>query len=202
MNRRLLSIVFLSFVACTFPDPEISNDASTGTDSGSTTDSGKDTVSEDSTDDTLPEDTTPEPDTFEEIGPDADPCDQDGDGFQNGAVGCASGKLDCNDFTRLANPDQKDFVHLDPADAAIATHWVGAAPGDWDCSGITEKEFTVQESCAKGTTLNCAPSNGIDRDPNTTPCGTGLNEVTCIPAGGGALNCKAGTLTAAIMGCR
>lgn len=188
--RRTISIFALFIVACTFPDPAISNDA--GKDGGGGDTGGDTTVADGAIDDTAPE-----PDTFEEIGDDANPCDHDNDGFKSGIGACTDPTPDCNDFTAEANPNQKGFVHKDPLAVAVKDHWTGT-PGDWNCDGTVDKEY-AQELCTEALTSGCTTRVGTKEDPTTVPCGHSATKNTCAQD---TLGCKVGSASAYNMGCK
>jgi hypothetical protein len=199
MDRRFLSIALLSIAACTFPDPQLSNDASSGGDSGAPVDSHVVDTSGLDIEDTGPEDTTVDldsatnPDAFPEIGPDADPCDLDGDTFKS-AKDC--GGDDCNDHTPEAHPGVTTFIR-----DSIGTDdllWT-TLPGDWNCDGTVKYEFP-QQACTTGGLGNCVGKlDGYASDPTTLRCGDPIGYSKCKVVG--TLGCGVDTTDTTRLGC-
>jgi hypothetical protein len=201
--RRALLISLLSLAACTFPDVTIQdkpgdssipdtggNDAkidSTIGDTGGDTAFDEDT-GEDTTDtepvlvDTTPPDVTAETNT----------CDKDGDGYQPAVGTCVpAGKADCDDLTGAANPGVKDFIGTPPPSTL-------KPPGDWDCSGVVEKQFPRVADCTKGSSLDCSPAHdGLKAD---LVCGASGTLVKCKVDG--LLGCIDGATSTVRQGCK
>jgi hypothetical protein len=207
MIRRFFCIALLLVGACTFPDPQITNDATPGGDSGAPNDSvtTNDTQGGDSftpIDTNFGEvelDTATNPEVFPDIGPDADPCDLDGDKFQNSTCGETDpSKLDCNDHTPDAHPGVTMFNKHTTGDNDLL--WT-TLPGDWNCDGTVQYEFK-QQACSTGGAGNCVGKlDGYAVDPSTLRCGDPIDFVTCKTTGLAGLSCTTDATSKTNLGC-
>jgi hypothetical protein len=196
MIRRFIPIALISIAACTFPDPQVSNDAEPVGDSGGAGDShDEDTFSGiDTNFGEVELDTATNPEVFPEIGADADPCDLDKDTFRNKDCGGD----DCNDHTPDAHPGVTKFSRSTPGDNDLL--WT-TLPGDWNCDGSVQYEFKEQ-TCASGGLGNCAGKlDGYTVDPTTLRCGDPIDFVTCKATGLAGASCTTDATTKTNLGC-
>jgi len=169
--------------ACSFPEPQVIDDAEGGTASSS---SGnvepvdgsvpKDATLVDSVfaidgnENVDPDGASQEASVAPEAGPpiDAsgcpDKCDCDGDGFRSKNASCPDAGRDCNDLD--------PFI---PHDGFVSSKPVGHN-GDWDCNGTVTKQYAVNVSC--GLLTDCS-AQGFKTDP---ACGGTGEYVFCKPA--------------------
>ena len=192
-------------VGCTFPDVTIQDQAGDAkTDSAlpgdarsdsTVGDGGDDTAVEDTGGDGIGNDSTIAPFDTEtpDFGPEAKPCDIDGDGFQPLKTGCSppADRIDCDDQNFTAHPGVTAFVKA-------ASPLTLKPAGDWNCDGKVEKLFPALATCASGSSLDCAPAhNGIQVDVR---CGDSVTIITCKV--NGLLACENGATSGDTQGCR
>ena len=204
--RRLSTFAFalVALAGCTFPDVTISdkpgdssvvdvgnNDAKFDSSIGDAEDATTDSIEGDEggEDTTIPPFDTNTPD----FGPDAKPCDLDGDGYQPFKAGCSppADRIDCDDQNFTAHPGVTAYVKA------------GSPPtlkpaGDWNCDGKVEKLFPTVATCTAGSSLDCSPAHdGILADVR---CGDPVTLVTCKV--NGLLGCQNGPTSGDTQGCR
>lgn len=118
-------------------------------------------------------------------------CDCDGDGYDRvDDAGCrrdgGGGKpVDCDDTIKAINPGNTKW---------ISNRWPTSSKhpviGDWDCSGITEKDPPSDVTACKPAALGlvgCANAYGFEGDPGCGEEGDGIN---CAPPVIGLVGCN------------
>ncbi len=189
MKRPLFVALFLGVtgvaLACGFPDVTFT-DAGDGSEAGfdATLEAGEAGPLEDATADAsedAPEDVRPDVLILGDAGSDVDggdPCDRDQDGYK--AKGGSCGGDDCDDLDARAHPGLTGFF----------THAIfPPTNGDWDCSGVVDKQFTdVNQACGLISLGKCVQKTGFAADPKCGTQGTYITE--CIFEN---LSCKAVT---------
>jgi hypothetical protein len=119
-------------------------------------------------------------------------CDCDGDGFvTKDAAVCpdASGapRSDCDDLDTRANPDAGFSKEVPTVETK----------GDWNCDGVTNREFPFNVKCSENGSVGCTSIAGFKDDP---PCGSTGQFVTCQTVGG--VFCGEATTTTVVQRCK
>ena len=207
--RRGFLLGVVTLASCTFPDVTINDqpgDSSVG-DVGNNDAKADSAIGDAPTDgddggagfdtalpDTAPDDVfVPPTDGTPDFGPDAKTCDMDGDGYQpiGGACSPPAGKADCDDLNPSANPGLPagTYYHVLPPKTL-------SPPGDWDCNGIVEKEWTTLGTPCAGLLTGCIARSGVD---TVADCGKPLTITYCVVSG---LGCVEDKKVSANQGCR
>jgi hypothetical protein len=176
IRTRAITVLFAALVpcACTFPDVTIAMDADVPVDGHPPERDGSleaDGVASDTRVGDAP----------------ADPCDMDRDGYK--AEGIACGGNDCDDHDSRANPGVMTFLTYKPTTT-------NPVPGDWNCDGKVETEWTTDFSCV-ALGASCASQQGFSDDPSCGDTGTLLQ----CQAGSLPLTCQTGSQTSTLQGC-